>query len=371
MILTRLEVDCFRNLESQALEPHPRFNLLCGSNGQGKTNVLEAIVVLSSLRSFRASRSGELLRFGAPRARVSGIVEERGSRQELEVELREGGRRALVGGKPVRTATAYLGKLATVLFAPEDLQLPRGTPSERRKHLDRAIAVAWPPYHELQRSFQRALQTRNRVLRDQGGGRQEDLLAVYDQQLAELGSRVVASRRRYVRALGERVAAVFADVSRSGQEGTVRYVSRGLEKAGHGLRELEEALGSLIQRARTADLARRTTTVGPQTDDLEFLLDGRPAGAFGSQGQLRSLVLAFKLAQMQEVFERVGSYPVLLLDDVGSELDPDRSNYLFDFIGKTGCQTFITSARPELLPVEQNSFKYQVVGGHIRELARG
>jgi DNA replication and repair protein RecF len=369
MVLTKLEVEGFRNLQSQAVQLHPRFNLIVGQNGQGKTNLLEAVVVLGQLRSFRAGRSSELLRFGERQARLRGLCENQGLKRELEVQLRAGGRRALLDGKTVPSATAYLGKLAAVIFAAEDLQLPRGAPAERRRLLDRAIAGCWPAYYELQRAFQKVLSTRNRVLRDRSS-QLEALLGVYDLQLAELGSRVVASRRRYVRSLGARLQSVFADVSRSGVQGGMVYRSRGeVGQAGDALEALKEALLGELGRARAADLTRQTTTVGPQADDLELQLDGRPAGAFGSQGQLRSLVIALKLAQIQDSFERVGSYPLLLLDDVSSELDPDRNEYLFDFIKKISCQTFVTSTRPELLPVDENHIKFHVVNGMISPLS--
>ena len=369
MILTRLEVDGFRNLQHQTLQPHPHFNLIVGQNGQGKTNLLEAVVVLGNLRSFRAGRSSELLRFGESRARLSGLVDQGGLVRELEVQLRVGGRRALLDGKPAPSATAYLGKLGTVVFTPGDLQLPRGAPADRRRLLDRAIAACWPAYYELQRNFQRVLSTRNRVLRDRGP-QQEELLSVYDVQLAELGSRVVASRLRFVRGLAARLQAVFTEVSRSGVQGGMAYRSRGeVAQAGDALKPLEQALLGELRRARGADLARQVTTVGPQTDDLELQLDGRPAGAFGSQGQLRSLMIALKLAQIQDSFERSGSYPLLLLDDVSSELDPERNRYLFDFIREISCQTFVTSTRPELLPIGENYLKFQVVSGLISPLA--
>lgn len=281
------------------------------------------------------------------------------------MQLGQGSRRALVDGKAASSAAGYLRRLATVLFGPEDLQLPRGSPAERRRLLDRAIAGSWPAYYEVQRRFQRLLQTRNRVLRDKGS-RREELLGVYDVQLAEAASRVIASRRRYVRGMGARMEQVFAKVSRSTVRGGIAYRSRGEpEGAGEELPSLKEAMLRELRRSRSTDLIRQSTSVGPQTDDLEFHLDGRLAGTFGSQGQLRALVISFKLAQMQDAFERLGSHPLLLLDDVSSELDPERSAYLFELVEQIECQTFVTSTRPELLPVGEKTKRFKVVNGAI------
>lgn len=365
MVLERVEATGFRNLEDQAVRFHPRFNLIQGENAQGKTNLLEAIVVLSTLRSFRARRVEELLRFGVERARLRGDVLDGGESSELEVQLRRGGRRSLLSGKAVRVVERYLERFPTVLFWPEELSIPRGSPTERRRLLDRAVTTVWAGYLPLARDYQRVLASRNRTLREQGV-RGAALVEVYEAQLAELGAKLCAARVRFLRGFAPVFEEVFRSISRSGASGKLRYRTRPeLEEAGGNVASLSAALASLHRQLRSTDLARKATSVGPHSDDLEFLIDGRSTRSFGSQGQLRALVLAFKLAQIEDGFEKLGRYPALLLDDVSSELDPRRNEYLFDFIGRIPTQTFLTTTLGAGLPVPEDRFSFHVVNGVV------
>jgi len=368
-VLERLETLGFRNLSHQSLAPHPRFNLIRGENAQGKTNLLEAVSVLSTLRSFRARRVEELLRFGEARARLRGAVREGEERSELEVTLRPGGRQARLSGKVPRETTEYLRCFPTVLFWPEELAVPRGSPAERRRLLDSAVATVWPGFLPLSRDYQRALLSRNRILHDPPSRSGSTLSEVYERQLAELGGKLIAARVRFLRGFGPVFARVFREISRSGAEGALHYRGREeLEAAGDSVAGLGEALLRLYRDTRGVDQARKATSVGPHADDLEFQIDGRRARSFGSQGQLRSLVLAFKIAQILDGHEKLGRYPVLLLDDVSSELDPKRNSYLFEFIKSIDAQTFLTTTLVSGLPVPKERLDFQVVSGNITPL---
>lgn len=363
MVLEHLEATGFRNLVDQAVHFHPRFNLIQGENAQGKTNLLEAIVVLSTLRSFRARRVEELLRFGVEHARVRGNVRDGEESAELEVRLRRGGRRALLSGKAVRVMDRYLERFPTVLFWPEELSIPRGSPAERRHLLDRAVATVWAGFVPLARDYQRVLASRNRTLRGRGA---PALVEVYEAQLAELGAKLCAARVRFLRGFAPVFEAAFQAISRSGARGSLRYQTRPeLEAAGGNVTALAAALTALHRQLRSTDLARKLTSVGPHSDDLEFLIDGRSTRSFGSQGQLRALVLAFKLAQIEDGFAKLGRYPALLLDDVSSELDPRRNEYLFDFISRIPTQTFLTTTLGAGLPVPEDRSYFQVVNGVV------
>ncbi len=363
MRVTELETACFRNLATQEIALHPRFNVLVGENGQGKTNFLEAVYVAACFESFRAIHSSEMVRFGETSARVRAFVAGERGRRELEVRLEARGKRGLVDGKRVGPSAGYLDHLKVVLFWPEDLRVPRGAPVERRRLIDRAIASVWPLYRQLARDYQKTVGSRNRVLR-QGGGRLEELLEVYDKQVAEIGSRIVAARVRYLSALEASFEEAFERICQSGVKGRLRYLSgEAVREAGEGVKEIEEVLGRELRSGRARDLARGLTSVGPHVDDLEFEIGGRTTRAFGSQGQVRALVLAFKLAQIADVMRRTGEHPVLLLDDVSSELDPPRTNYLFDFINEIPCQCVLTTTRPDILPVPGESIIFQMVEG--------
>lgn len=363
MFVSRVEVEGFRNLCAQEVIPNRRVNVISGDNAQGKTNFLEAIYLLACLRSFRAHRTMEMVCLGQERAKISAVVEAGELEYELKLHLSPRGKRVFVDGKALRSFTSYMGRLNAVLFTPDDLQVPRGTPSARRKLIDRAITTAWPTYLSIARDYQKVLQSRNRVLR-QRTGQLNQLLEVYDQQLAELGARMIASRVRYIRALREEFVQVFAQISQSGVSGELAYVSKPtIMAAGCDIEQLNRELLLLLRQTRAPDMVRQTTTRGPHTDDIEFLLDGHPTRSFGSQGQVRAMVLAFKIAQILYTKQKMGDYPALMLDDVSSELDSKRNQYLLDFIHEIPCQIFITTTRETLIPYTQKSKYFQVVNG--------
>jgi DNA replication and repair protein RecF len=342
-----LEAVDFRNLSQILLEPHPRFNVISGDNAQGKTNLLEAVYLLGTLRSFRAAKTEELVRFGAAKARVRARVEKLGTQRLLEVLLQPGHKSARVDGKSAR-ASSYFGGLNVVLFAPEDLRLPKGSPGGRRRFLDRAIFNLHPAYLEEAQTYDRVLRSRNAVLRE--GGR-ADLLEVYDAQLAQAAAPMVARRRALVAELAPFVQRAFERVTQTGLVLEVSYeTSFGDEVA----KELLQRLGD----ERRKDLARGSTSSGPHTDDMKLVLGGHAAGAFASQGQLRAIVLALKIAEIEYASQQLGDAPVLLLDDVSSELDPTRNQQLFAFLRTVPCQTFITTTRAQhvLLDEERSDF---------------
>jgi len=346
-----LEATDFRNLAQVLVEPHPRFNVIAGPNGQGKTNLIEAVYLLGTLRSFRAGRTDELLRFGCATARVRARVERLGLHRLLEVELRAGQKLARVDGKSARAAQ-YFGGFNVVLFAPDDLRLPRGSPQSRRRFLDRAVFNASPQYLEEAQKYERVLKSRNAVLRAPGA--RPELLAVYDQQLCEAAVPLFQRRRALVEALAPRVRETYRVVT-AGLDLTMHYVSR----LGAGSDEdLKVELAQKLADDARKDLARGATSSGPHTDDLGFVLEGRDAGTFGSQGQLRALVLSLKIAEIEYLAATLGDAPVLLLDDVSSELDAARNLQLFEHLGERletlGCQAFITTTHPDFVHLRQD-----------------
>ena len=354
MQLLAVELAGFRNVEAAFVEPHPRFNVLAGENGQGKTNFLEAVYLVGTLRSFRAGRLEELVRFGAGSARASARVERKGleRRYDVEVAIEPSRKLARVDGKAVRAAAEYFGGFNVVLFSPEDLRLPRGSPSARRRFLDRAVWNVEPAFLKEAQTYERVLKSRNALLKDETGPRNFALLDVYDEQLAIAGAVIAARRRRYLDEVGPRVAAAFERISRSGLACTARYESALTAFSSPGtfaIEPLVDELRALIRRTRPRDLAAGYTTAGPHTDDLELDLDGRPSRLYASQGQLRALVLALKIAEIQHLAEASGDAPVLLLDDVSSELDPSRNAFLFEFLREASGQVFITTTDPRFV----------------------
>ena len=352
-----------RNLAPLLLEPAPRFNVFSGDNGHGKTNLLESIYVIGALRSFRTQRLAELIAFGTTGASLEARVRRGELERRYQVDIRPRGRTARIDGKAVRTLARYFGGFNVVLFAPEDLAVPRGAPRDRPRFLDRAVFHHEPSFLEAARDYDKVLRSRNALLRDAEGrlgARPAELLAVYDEQLARLGAAVVTARLAYLEALRPRFVAAFESITRTGLPADLAYRSE-LPPGP----DLEARLAARLAAQRGRDLARATTSAGPHLDDLEFRLDGQPAAAFASQGQLRALVLAWKTAEMDLLQEVHGDPPVLLLDDVSSELDPDRNAYLFEFLAKRPGQCFITTthSRHVLLTAERVDFR--VAAGHV------
>ncbi len=364
MLVRAVQVVRFRNLKDQLLEPAPGFNVLSGDNGQGKTNLLEAIYLAGTMRSFRTSRAQEMVRFGEGEAVVKARVERRGLERVYEIALGARRKSAKLDGKTPRVLAEYLGDFNVVLFAPEDLRVPKGSPSGRRRFLDRSVFNREVTFLSDAQKYQRVLKSRNALLKD--GVARGDVLDVYDEQLAQLGARIVASRRRYLTELTPRFAEAFETITRTGLGADLVYeAAETVLAADRDVAKLGEALSEAIAGARGRDLARRQSTVGPHLDDVEFRLGGRAAAAFASQGQLRALVLAWKTAEMSLLRDAQGDAPVLLLDDVSSELDPSRNEFLFEFLRSIDCQCFVTTTHPRHVPVVENRKDFRILEGLI------
>lgn len=362
MKLSRISLRGWRNLAPVVLDPGPHATVLYGDNGQGKTNVLEALHYLAEQRSFRTRNTVDLIQRGEPAARIEAHVIAHGLDRRIEIELRPPQKIIRVDGKPARRDSNVLRGVSTVLFVPEDLLLPRAAPAARRTFLDRAIFGTDRGYWAEAMAFQRVLRSRNAILRQ--GTATLDLLATYDDELARTGARVITRRRALTAALAPRVSEGFSAIH--GNPGaTIRYRSEADTTAGGDEPAIIAALLAGLFKRRAVDQRRRFTGFGPHTDDLELLLGGYPARDHGSQGQLRSLVLALKLAELGLVEDVAGEPPLLLLDDVGSELDDIRRRKLFEAIAALSGQTLITVTDRNLMPELPGRLDFHVVEGRV------
>jgi DNA replication and repair protein RecF len=350
----------FRNLASVDLALGHRFNVLSGDNGQGKTNLIEAVYVLATSRSFRTSRLTELVTAGGDAAGIRGRVREDNESREQSVVLRAGMRAARIDGKRPVTLATYALRTPTVVFHPGAMALTAGGGAERRRLLDRialyqsaAALVDAEGYAKAMRSRQRVLEARGEMARDLDGW--EELaavhgLAVSDARASAAGVLIPAARRAFTR-IGQGDLELDARYARSAPQ-TV------------------EGFRAELLRRRGQDRARRSATIGPHRDDLVLALGGRPVRGMASQGQHRSAVLALKLAEIDVVAAARGLRPVLLLDDVSSELDRERTAALFSALRDEPSQVLLTTTRPELIDMgalsgEDTRRDFVVVGGRI------
>jgi DNA replication and repair protein RecF len=326
--LARLELRGFRNYEAVELEPAPGLTVVTGGNGEGKTNLLEAVGWLATLSSFRGAPSEALVRAGEERAvlRASLVrTETDGAARTtlVEAELTAAGRdRVLVNRSPLRRSRDLLGTLRATVFSPDDLALVKGGPSERRRFLDDLLVACAPRHAATRADLERVLRQRGALLRSAGGRATPEVgttLDVWDAKLTEVGEALGRARSRLVERLGPLVGAAYADVAGPGGEDVELVYAPPWREPG---------LAAALAAARAEDLRRGVTTVGPHRDDLDVRLDGRPARTHASQGEQRSLALGLRLAGHRLVAEVTGAWPLLLLDDVFSELDVARAGAL-------------------------------------------
>ena len=354
--LDRLRVRDFRNLRELELAPGPRFNVIAGDNGQGKSNLLEAVDYLGSLQSFRGARAAELIREGQNGAelwaRVTGDVLPHEHRIRL---AREGRREVQLDGKRPRSGSSYLQALPVVLFHPGDLTLTLGSAEPRRAFLDRILVRLDAVYASAHAAYGRALSSRNRLLKHESPSRKA--LAAYDELLASAGAVIGQARAALCAELAPRVASAFAEISADGPAVTLEYEPRVAPNV--------DALRAAMQAAFEKDLARGFSAEGPHGDELAVKLRDTRARRYASQGQHRAIVLSLKIAELIELEKRTGHTPVLLLDDVSSELDAEKSRRFFALLTRLGGQVFLTTTRPEFILVEGERKDFCVEAGVV------
>ena len=356
MFLSRLTARDFRNFETVELSPDPRFNILYGDNGQGKTNLIEAIFWLGTLRPIRTSRLRELNRWTTRACRVEGSVDLDGLIHELAVEFKDGQRQAYREGKKARNQ-GYFGALSVVLFTPEDVGLIRGAPEKRRRFMDRAIFTGRPSHLDDFMNYRRALDARNKILRDDGPS---ELLDVYEQTLATSALKLIRARMQYIDSIEEFFKANLAIILGEEYRCSIKY-KPSIDPGGDGISRLMDIWAQ--DRARDRD--RGFTQRGPHSDDLNFSILGHSARTYASQGQQRSMVLAMKISEIQLLEEQKKQVPVVLLDDVSSELDANRNAKLFEFLNGFKGQVFITTTDPNFLRIDGDRSLWQVHNGTI------
>jgi len=355
-----LSVAGFRNLGEQELSFHPRFTLISGGNGQGKTNLVEAVHYALTLRMLRPGKLRELVQHGVTSASIQTRLAFQGIDTHLDVRLDAQGAaivRELRREQKPSGVDEYLQAGAVVAFTPDDLVLIRGGPERRRRMLDRAIFNRWPSYLGEARTYQRLLKSRNQLLRQHVA---TEVRESFESQLWESGARIILRRQELLQELAPlvedaferiglghgRVRLHYKSVAKSVDQSIGQSLGQGTGHSpgrGAGARELADALAAEAALRLGTDRERGFTSVGPHADDLNITLSGRPARLFASQGQARALVLAIKVAEIENLRTRLGHAPILLLDDVSSELDPARNASLLAYLRDLSSQVLLTT----------------------------
>jgi DNA replication and repair protein RecF len=340
MFLEQLTVRQFRNLSAATLQWGPGFNVIWGNNAQGKTNLLEAVYLLGQLKSFRGVKTAELIQCGADAARVTARLVSGNVQRQLEVTLEKHGQTPRLDGKPVQRLSQFIGTLRPVLFTADELILLKGAPAGRRALLDRAVLQADPGYLDRVQVYTRILRQRNQLLRERADAEE---LRPWSEALIESGAQIRHERCNFLRQLQPVLAGIGREIADSDEQLTLLYSRKG--ELGALRDELRSELERLLQRERQL----QQTLAGPHRDDPEPQVDGQPLKLFGSQGQHRSFLLAFKAAQLLDLEVRLGEPPLLLLDDLASELDAQRQASFFAFLRRRRGQVLITTTHPATL----------------------
>ncbi|MHC5612685.1 MAG: DNA replication/repair protein RecF [Nostoc sp.] len=346
MYLKTLNLRQFRNYQDQKVEFTAAKTILVGNNAQGKSNLLEAVELLATLRSHRISRDRDLVQEGEAIAQINATLERQTGVSDLTLTLRRNGRRSVaLNGESIRRQMDFLGVLNAVQFSSLDLELVRGGPEGRRNWLDTLLIQLEPVYAHILQQYNHVLRQRNAFLKRHietlHATSLDSELAVWDAQLATTGTRVIRRRDRAIQRLAPIATAWHASISGSTEILQIKYVPNIPLEDNHP-EQVEQAFLAKVQQRAIAEMHQGTTLVGPHRDEIELTINQTPARQYGSQGQQRTLVLALKLAELQLIEEVVKEPPLLLLDDVLAELDLSRQNQLLDAI-QDRFQTLITT----------------------------
>ncbi len=357
MVIRTLELLNFRNYDSLVLEFDEKTNILYGDNAQGKTNILEAIYICSSTKSHKGSKDKEVIQLGKDESHIRMILEKREHVYKIDLHLKNSKAKGMaIDGVPIRKSTELIGLSNVVFFSPEDLAIIKNGPSERRRFIDSELCQINKLYlHNLIR-YKKTLEQRNQVLRQiEGKPDWMETLTVWDEKLVEYGTQVLMGRRDFLREVNDVVPSIHRQLTGSKEELFLQYEPHVVE--GDFMERLE--------KSRTRDLQTKTTNVGPHRDDVAFLIDGKDGRKFGSQGQQRTAALSLKLSEIEIIRRHTGDDPILLLDDVLSELDGSRQTYLLNEI--EDIQTILTCTGLEEFVRRNRTAKkvYQVVDGRV------
>lgn len=345
----------FRNLEEIAFFPDEQMNVIYGENAQGKTNLLEALWLFTGAKSFRGVKDREMVAFSAEKAKISMDFSCEGVSKNAEIQI-EKRRTAFLNGNRLKSAAELAGFFRAIIFSPQDLYLVEAGPEKRRRFLDIAISQLFPAYLQFLKRYVRAMAQRNRALKEiKAGLCSVDILDAFEEEMARCGLSIIRYRSRYTEYLSEYTAGLYDGISSSKEKLAISY------------QPVCEAnlLREALKNSRKEDFYTLSTGVGPHRDDLLFCINGNTAKTFASQGQKRSIALSLKLSEAGILEKITGEQPVSLLDDVMSELDPGRQDFILNHIRDR--QVFITCCDPNQTEILQKGKRVKMEEGRIEK----
>ena len=345
MYLENIHLKQYRNYDELSLTFSPEVNIFIGENAQGKTNVMEAIYVLAMAKSHRTNVDRELIQWEQEFGKIEGLLQYRYGKLPLSLLLSKRGKTAKVNHLEKARLSDYVGAFNVVMFAPEDLKIVKGSPGERRRFIDMEIGQISPAYlHDLM-SYQQVLKQRNALLKQVKGSIAESdaaMLAIYTEQFADLAVHVIRRRFEFIRDLERWARPIHDGISKGKEKLSIQYDTvEGIDEHTSD-NEAKHVIIEKLESLKERELFRGATLVGPHRDDLSFFVNDYNVQTYGSQGQQRTTALSLKLAEIELIEEKVGEPPVLLLDDVLSELDDERQTHLLNTM-KGQVQTFVTT----------------------------
>ena len=345
MKINNIILDNFRNYEKLELAFSEHRNIIVGENAQGKTNLIEAIYLAAFAKSFRTNNAGDMVKFGEDRGRVNVDVTSEDIGKNIDITILSNGRKMIKrDGKVVRRTADLLNNIVVIIFSPDDLRIIKDSPDRRRAYINRELSQIRPQYYEVLKNYSDVLKQKNSLIKGLSNSSNsrtynDDMMDVYDRQLADYGYELIRYRKEFVEMLSDEAAEIMAAISGGKEDLKIEYVTAcDYITAPEG----REILYKQFHHHREKDIYAGFMTIGPHRDDLEFYINGTDAKKYGSQGQQRTIALSLKLAEIRIAKRILDEYPVLLLDDVLSELDLDRQRFLVSQIDDV--QLFITSA---------------------------
>lgn len=342
MKINALELENYRNIEKLSLT-FDDVNIIYGENAQGKTNLIEAIYLFTGAKSFRGVRDKELIKFGCDFSKLKIDFTNKSRKQTAEIMIKNK-REATLNGVKKKSPVLLGEELKAVIFSPVHLSMIKDGPGERRKFADSALCQIKSGYRNILKEYNKALAQRNSLLKDIAfNSSLSDMLYIWDKSFAKYGAKIIYQRQKYIEALIPYAKEIFNGLS-NGREDIDLVLTGAFDYKNLTLDEIENKMMIALQNNRQVDMIMKITTIGPHRDDIEILINGKSARKYGSQGQQRSCVLALKLAEASLLREKTQDEPVALLDDVMSELDEGRQDYILNHI--KDWQVFITCCDP-------------------------